>query len=242
MRENKIIFYCSIVQFVLEWDNIIVLSMILPFSGDQFNLTGEFETNVIFAALSVVGGIGNVIQGILIMPYLKKHKIRNINILACGCVLRIIGLYFLAMTVILYDYRIEISIMGVFLLGIGSIGTPANFAIASHYLNKTEQGVGLGVINSYKAIAQIIGPASMGYIYWLFSRKNNKIYDLPSIHWYICMLFRFIILIVIMGPFYALLKRKRKETEVILVKESENDRASITELVLPKLDKMHETE
>ena len=216
--------------------------MILPFSGDQFDLTGEFETNVIFAALSVLGGLGNVLQGILIMPYLKKHGIRNINILAVGCVMRIIGLYFLSMTVILYEYRIEISIIGVFILGIGSIGTPANFAIASHYLNKTEQGVGLGVINSYKAIAQIIGPASMGYIYWLFSRKNNKIYDLPSIHWYICILFRVIVLIIIMGPFYNLLKIKRKETEIISITESDNDRSSVTELVLPKLDKIHESE
>ena len=54
---------------MFEFDNVVVLAIILPFAGDQFDLRGEFQTNVIFAALSVVGGVGNVLQGVFLMPF-----------------------------------------------------------------------------------------------------------------------------------------------------------------------------
>ena len=76
----------------------------------------------------------------------------------------------------------------------------------------------------------------MGYVYWLLSNKN-AIYDLPSIHWYICILLRTIILIVILGPFYRLLEKRRKDTEIVMIEEENGHKPKQsedeTELALP---------
>eukprot|EP01084_Bolivina_argentea_P024373 45422_1 len=233
--EDKIILYCSMVQFVLEFDNIVAFSITQSFIGDQFGLKGEFETNLIFGIIAVVGGFGNVLQGFILMPMLKKYKISNLNILLIGCIMRIIGLYGLAMSPIIYRHGIELAVISCFILGIGSIGTPANIGIASHYLDKCEQGVGLGVIDSYKSVAKIIGPASMGYVYYRFSDSDINI---PSMHWYICIVLRIVILIVIIGPFAKLLKYKinqqhlLKKTNKYSVDEDKSNNM-VTELVLP---------
>eukprot|EP01084_Bolivina_argentea_P058530 106869_1 len=226
--DNKVITYNSIHAFIASFEDSTVLSMTLAFAGDQFNMKSEFETNLVFSLVSVIGGIGVSVQGLILMPIFKRHKVKNITIMIFGNIVRIIGLYMLAMTPIVYDIRYETYFISSFLLGIGSVASPANTGIASEHLFKNEQGIGLGIIRSYSSIGGIIAPGLMGWIYFYFT-TDDGIY-LPSMPWYICTGLKVVSLLIVIGPFNNVLKNTKNKKCISVMDLEKIDATSAIEM------------
>ena len=208
VMDNRIVTYCSIHALLFSFDQDTVLALIIGFAGDQFDIEGDVESNAVFAALSVMGGLGTIMNGAVLMPLLKRAKIRNIFIMIFADIIRIIGLLFIAISPVIFRLRFILSITGTFLLGIGSISRPCRTGIAAHHLVQCEQGIGLGIIASYESVGKIVAPGAMGWIYYEFTRNEGSWMYIPSMPWYICIAAKVISLVIVSGPFYSLVMRE----------------------------------
>ena len=205
---NDIILYCSIIIFLCQMDIIVLYGTLLPFIGDQFSdiLVDESSTNIYFGLIGLIGGFGGIISNTIILHYINKY-LSNIQIMLFGHILVFIGLILFGL--VPYIKYINLLPIYSFIIGLGGISITSVNSLSSKYLNNNNQGIGFGIIESYKSMANILGPGTFALLYYYFSTYTQ----FPSFHWFLVALTRFMAIIITIFPLKNAIKN-RKETNI----------------------------
>ena len=193
---NKFILYCAMVDFLVGFDIAAIQGTLFPFMGDQFSdvLIDESTTNTFFGIVGLLAGFGGLLSNTLILHFMNKRGLSNVQILFFGHSCVIIGLLLLGL--VPYIHGLILIPIASFIIGFGVIARASLDALASKCLKENEQGIGFGILESYRSIASILGPGAFGAIYHYF----NKYTSTPSMHWFIVALTRIIAVLITIFP------------------------------------------
>jgi len=116
----------------------------------------KHQTSYIFVYLGIMMAL---IQGGLYRSLLKRYS--ELSLMKVGLAVTALGLIVL----VAFD-QYGLLFLSVFLLALGmGMGNPSITALASLYSSKDEQGVNLGMLQSYGSLARVIVPFTALYIY-----------------------------------------------------------------------------
>lgn len=129
----------------------------------------DWDPGMIGISLSLYGICYAIVQGTLVGPFIKKFGER-------GTVMLGFCFEILAMSIIASVWTGSLLLVFTPIASLGVISTPAIQAIMSRRIDDNAQGALQGVISSLNAIAMIITPIAMTWLFSIFSERGTGHY------------------------------------------------------------------
>lgn len=144
-----------VLAFVNQFAFAILFGTFALFGEAKFGF-GEAQIGALFVAVGLVGAIG---QGLLVGPTIRRWG--EARVTQAGFLLSGIG--FLGI-LLAYDLTSLIALTSLLGLGSSLLG-PALTSLISKRTSPDEQGMMMGVLNSYQSLGRIIGPLLGGLVF-----------------------------------------------------------------------------
>jgi MFS family permease len=165
MIDNKHIIRLFLIYFVMQLSFNHIEAILAWDLKDRFNLDTR-ETGYFFAYMGIIMAI---VQGGIYRFLLKKHSLLKLS--SIGAIFLLLGFVLMPLS---YPLLLVSGTIMVLAFGMG-ISNPSIMTLTSIYTNKEEQGVTMGVLQSFGSLSRVIAPLSATIAYDTFSHASPYI-------------------------------------------------------------------
>eukprot|EP01084_Bolivina_argentea_P306393 529455_1 len=162
VADNKIVLFVSMIYFLISLPQAGVIGIILVYFSESMDIHDDKQSSVINAIFLVSIGVSGILCATIILPFLKKH-FNDLNIAEIGICGSIVSQLIFAL--FYYVPEIPVIVCGGLLFFCVGISTAALNSILTRFLGESEQGLGFGIVQSYRALTTIIAPFAFGFTY-----------------------------------------------------------------------------